>query len=166
VQCDVINKHESYEAKVIEQTKSEEKVKAQQHALIQQVDDWECNAINRIRQTVEEARRLILEHTTERISLIEAKLTKLTEQLRQCHQENHFISKNVSQWHDELSQLTKQLVIPSRITVEQVSTPLVTKIAVHIPENTQTIDDGELLNKYFVAGFAKDRLNTLIINLN
>jgi hypothetical protein len=73
----VINKHESYEAKVIEQIKSEEKVKAQQHALIQQVDDWECNAINRIRQTAEEARRLILEHTTERINLIETKLTKL-----------------------------------------------------------------------------------------
>lgn len=81
VQCDATNKQS--EAKVNQQ--------------IQQVDDWECNAINRIRETAEEARRLILKHTTERISLITMKLTKLTEQLQQYQRANNFIAKTESQ---------------------------------------------------------------------
>jgi hypothetical protein len=81
VQCDATNKQS--EAKVNQQ--------------IQQVDDWECNAINRIRETAEEARQLILKHTTERISLITMKLTKLTEQLQQYQRANNFIAKTESQ---------------------------------------------------------------------
>jgi hypothetical protein len=133
MQYDETNK-QSTEVKVYEQIKSEEKVEAQQqHILIQQVDYWEFNAIKRIRQTAEEARRLILKHTTERISIIATKLNKLNEQLQQCQRENYFFGSNVSQWQDELIQLSKQLVAPSSITVRQISTPLVTKIHVDIP---------------------------------
>jgi hypothetical protein len=128
VQCDATNKQS--EAKVNQQI--------QQHALMQQVDDWECNAINRIRETAEEARRLILKHTTERISLITMKLTKLTEQLQQYQRANNFIAKTESQWQDELTQLSKQLVEPSSVTVRQLFTPLVTKIHVDIPGKDTT----------------------------
>ncbi len=124
---------ETNEGNVNRQTLTEQTAISQKHGLIQQVDDWECNSINQIRQTAEEARRLILQHTTERISEIEAKLTKLTDQLRQCHRENSFISRNISQWQEELARLTKQLVIPSSITVRQGFTPLVSKIHVDIP---------------------------------
>jgi hypothetical protein len=124
-----------------QETLPQQKAKTQQHSLIQQVDDWECNAMNQIRQTAEEARRLILKHTTDRICQIEAKLTKLTEQLRECHLENNFIAKNVSQWQEELVHLTKQLTAPSSITVQQVSSPLVSKIIVDIPGKNFSIFD-------------------------
>ena len=120
--------------------------------LIQQVDDWECNALNQIRQTAEEARRLIIKHTTDRIRQVEMRLAQLTEQLRQCHQENNFIPQNVSQWHDELAQLTQQLIIPSTIEVRETSTPLVTNILIHIPQQLRSIDDGKVIDNYFTLG--------------
>jgi hypothetical protein len=118
---------------VNQQTVTEQTANSQQHALIQQVDDWECNSINQIRQMADEARRVILEHTTERISQVEVKLTQLTDQLRLCRQENNFPSKNICQWQEELAQLSNQLVVPSNITVRQSSIPLVTNIYVNIP---------------------------------
>ena len=54
----------------------------QQHALIQQVNDWECNAINQIRETAEKARQLIIENTTGRISRVNSRLSQLSEQLQ------------------------------------------------------------------------------------
>ena len=104
-----------------------------QYALIEQVDDWECNAINKIQETADEARRLILKYTTDRISQVESKLIRLTDQLRQCRQENNFASKSAVQWREELAHLSKQLVTPSNITVRESFTPLVTKIYVDIP---------------------------------
>jgi hypothetical protein len=105
----------------------------QQHALIQQVNDWECNAMNQIRQTAEESRRLIREHTTDRVSQVEEKLLKLTDQLRLSREKNHFIPQTVSQWQADLVQLSKQLIAPSSITVREISSPLVTDIFVDIP---------------------------------
>jgi hypothetical protein len=146
VHCKETNK-QSNETKINQEVASEGKVKAQQHALIQQVDDWECKAINQIRQTAEEARRLILKHTTDRISQVEEKLFKLGDQLRQCRQESNFDSKKVSQWQAELAQLSQQMVAPSNITVRQVSSPLMTKILVDIPGKSQSPEDGEIFHK-------------------
>lgn len=57
-----------------QQTLNEQTTNSEKHALIQQVNDWECNSINEIRKTADEARQLILKHTTKRISEIETKL--------------------------------------------------------------------------------------------
>ena len=105
----------------------------QQHALIQQVDDWECNSINQIRQMAEEARQLIIENITGHISTIEMRLSQLAEQLRQSLQEKNFAAQNVSKWQEELVHLSKQLAIPSSSAVRQVSSPLITKILVDLP---------------------------------
>jgi chromosome segregation ATPase len=133
VHCQETN-NQSDQARGSQQTLKEQTANSQQpHALIQQVDDWECNSIKKIRQTADEARRLILKHTTERISEVEAKITKVTDQLRQCHRDNNFVSKNICEWQEELIRLSKQLVAPSSITVRQVFTPFVSKIHVDVP---------------------------------
>jgi capsule polysaccharide export protein KpsE/RkpR len=116
----------------------QDKVKVQQHKLIQEVDDWECNAINRIRETAEEARRQILKHTTDRMSLVGGKLSKLSDQLQQHQQAGNFDPKTVSQCQAELAQLSQQMANPSSVTVRHVSTPLVTNIIVDIPGKNQT----------------------------
>ena len=109
------------------------RVNEQQHGLIKQVDDWECNSINQIQQTAAEARRVIRKHTTERVSEVETKLIQLTDQLQQCREGDSFVSRNVSQWQEELVQLSKQMVTPSNITVREVASPIVRKIHVDIP---------------------------------
>lgn len=120
----------------------DQKMSAKRHAMIQQVDDWERNAMNNIRQTADEARRIIMKHITYEFGHIGEKLSSLGDQIRRSSEEGEVMSKNVSQWQDELSQLTKQLIIPPTIEVKEISTPLVTKIVVHIFEQSSLTDDG------------------------
>ena len=107
--------------------------KEERHALIQQVNDWECNSINEIRQTAEEARVLIRKHTTDRITQVKDRFTQLTAQLQQVHAENAFAPEKVSKWQEELIYLTKQLTAPISIKVRQAPSQIITKILVDLP---------------------------------
>jgi hypothetical protein len=79
------------------------------HTMIQQIDKWEHDSINKIQQTAEEAREILLNNTTEYIHQIEIKLNKLTDNVRQCRQENDFNEINLRHFQEELKQLTKEL---------------------------------------------------------
>ena len=70
------------------QTLTEQKNNPQKHSLIKQIDQWERESIRKIRETAEEAKALLITHTTGHINNIEVELTKLTEQLKQSQQEN------------------------------------------------------------------------------
>jgi hypothetical protein len=114
------------------QTLTEQTAKPQKHALIQEINDWERDSINKIRQTAEEARKMLPEHTTRHINEIEGKLNKLTDQLRRGRQENDFIETDLGHWKEQLTQLTKELSKPSNITLKQDLKPFVTKIYVDV----------------------------------
>ena len=45
------------------QTLTEQTTNPQKHSLIQQIDKWEQDSINKIQQTAEEARQLVFKHT-------------------------------------------------------------------------------------------------------
>jgi hypothetical protein len=113
------------------QTLTEQIAEPQRHTLVQQINDWERNSINKIRQTANEARDMLLKHTTKHITEIEVKLNELTDQLRQSRQENDFVETDLRHWKGQLTQLTKELAKPSNISLQQDSKPLVTKIYVH-----------------------------------
>jgi len=114
------------------QTLTEQTSKPQKHALMQQIDQWERDSINKIRQTAEEARKLLLKHTAEQFNEMEVKLNKLTHQLRESRQENDFIETDLRQWKQQLEKLKDELGKPSKITVRDGSTPLVAKIYVSV----------------------------------
>lgn len=137
---DLVN---GYHETVVEQT-----VQAQQRALIQQVDNWERDAMHKIRQTAEEARALIMKYSSHQICQIGEKISALGDQIRRSCDESDVISRSVSQWRDTLSELAQQLVVSPIITVKETSTPLVTKIVVNILEEPQPIDDDKIFRKY------------------
>jgi chromosome segregation ATPase len=114
------------------QTLTEQTEDPQKHTLIEQIDHWERDSIEKIQQTANEAREMLLKHTTKHISDIEAKLEKLTDQLRVSRQENDFVETDLHQWKQQLSQFTSELSKPSTITLQQDSKPLVTKISINI----------------------------------
>jgi len=111
---------------------TEQTTEPQKHTLMQQINDWEHDSIKRIRQTANEAREMLLKHTTKHINEIEVKLNKLTDQLRQSRQENDFVETDLRQWKEQLSQFTSELNKPSTVTLQQDSKALVTKIYVNI----------------------------------
>ena len=115
---------------LLRQTLNEQTIDPQKHSLIQQINEWEHDSIRKIQQTAKEAKQLIIKHTTEHITKIEIKLTRLTDQLRENREENDFVETDLNQWRKELKKLEQEFVKPSNISIQQDSIPLLTKIVV------------------------------------
>ena len=113
------------------QTLTEQSSKPQKHVLMQQIDQWERDSMNKIQKTAEEARQHLLKHTTEYFNGMEVKLNKLTNQLRESRQENDFIETDLQEWKQQLNTLRDELSKPSTIRVTDDTTPLVNKIYVN-----------------------------------
>ena len=112
------------------QTLTEQTSKPQKHALMQEIDQWEHDSIQKIRETAKEARELLLKHTGGYFNVMEVKLNELTDQLRESREENDFIETDIQQWKEQLKRLEDELHKPSEITVRHDLAPLVTKIGV------------------------------------
>ncbi|CAF0842481.1 unnamed protein product [Rotaria sordida] len=114
------------------QTLTDQTDKPQKHPLIQQIDTWERDSINKIRQKAEEARQVVLTHINESIRQIESRLNQLTDQLRQSREENDFFETDLQRWNDDLTQLKEELTKPSNINLRQDATPLITRISIDV----------------------------------
>jgi chromosome segregation ATPase len=114
------------------QTLTEQSTEPRKHPLIQQIDQWERQSIDKIRQTADKARQLLLTHTTSHVTKIEVKLGKLTDQLRQNREESDFVETDLNHWKDELTRLTKEFAEPPNISIRQDTTSLVTNILVDV----------------------------------
>lgn len=122
------------------QTLNDRIAKPQKHVLIQEIDKWEQDSINKIRQTANETRQIIFEYTNQNIQELETKLTNLTHQLKQCRDENDFSEIDLHRWNEQLVQMTKDLVKPMNINIRQDNTQLVTKIAVDVISPSKLTD--------------------------
>jgi hypothetical protein len=114
------------------ETLTEQTVKPEEHPLMKQINAWEHDSINKIRQTADETRQIIFTLTTEYIKQLEVKLTILTNELRRARQENDFFEIDLRQWNDQLTQLKNELNGPSNIILREDSETLVTRIYVDI----------------------------------
>jgi DNA repair exonuclease SbcCD ATPase subunit len=114
------------------ETLTEKTDQTQNLPLMQQIDQWERDSINKIRQTAEEAREDLIKYTDKHIRQTETKLHRLTDQLRQSREENDFVETDLQRWNEELTQLMNQLAKASNITVRQDSIPLISKISVDV----------------------------------
>jgi predicted nucleic acid-binding Zn-ribbon protein len=110
------------------QTLTEQAVNPQKHSLIQQINKWEQDSINKIQQTADKARQLLIEH----IGKIEIKLSELTEQLKQTRKENDFNEIHLNQLKNKLKELKDELNKPSNISIQQDSSSFINKISVVI----------------------------------
>ncbi|CAF1104218.1 unnamed protein product [Rotaria sp. Silwood1] len=111
---------------------TEQTSKPQQHPLIQQIDTWEYDSINKIQQKAEKARQLVLTHIIDSIRQIENKLNQLTDKIRQSRAENDFFETDLHGWNDDLIQLKKKLTKPSNINARHDTTQLVTTLSIDV----------------------------------
>ncbi|CAF1175080.1 unnamed protein product [Rotaria sordida] len=111
---------------------TQQTIDPQKHPLIQQINDWERQSIKKIRQTAEEARQILLQHTIGHITKIEIDLNKLTNQLKQSREKNDFYETELHHWNEELKQLEKELNKPSNIHLREDSRLLINKISVDV----------------------------------
>jgi sugar lactone lactonase YvrE len=112
------------------QTLIQQTTEPRRHPLIQQIDQWEEESINKIRQTAEEARLLLITYTNEHVIQLEKKMTQLTEQLRQSRQMDDIIETDLKIWKEELTQLTEHFNKPPHVTIQQREKALINEIGV------------------------------------
>src|SRR4051812_36757664 len=74
----------------------------QRHPLIRQINQWEEDSINKIRQTAEETKEIVFNYMDEDINRIKLRLNHLTDRLKQSRQENDFIETNLTEWNKQL----------------------------------------------------------------
>ena len=107
---------------------TQQKTNPQRNLLIQQVNQWEQESIEKIRQTAQELRQLLSIDTNEKA--IKTQLDQLTQQMRESRENAEIIEGDLHKWKAQLKQLTQQLNTPSNIAIEQTDTPVVKKIQV------------------------------------
>jgi chromosome segregation ATPase len=118
------------ERNLFQQAITQQTASSQKHSLIQEIDEWEQQSIQKIKQTAEEARQLLVKYTNEHIIRIEQRLNKLTYQLKHSRDEDDIMETDFQKWKEELQQMTEQLNKPPNIEIQQSSTPLINKIQV------------------------------------
>lgn len=117
---------------LFQQALTEQTVNPQKHPLILQIDKWERDSINKIRQSAAEARETLLQYPNGHMKHIEVKLNRLTDQLRQSREEDDFFETDLCRWKEELTRLAEELAKPLNINLRHHTIPLVTKIFVDV----------------------------------
>ena len=117
---------------LFQQTINEQKINPQNNLLVQQVDQWERDSIEKIQQTAREIRELLSNHVNENIIGSKKKLDQLTQQIKSSREDDDIMESDLQKWKEELQQITQQLNKPSNITIEQTEIPVVNKIRVQL----------------------------------
>ncbi len=93
------------ERNIFRQILTEQIKNPQNHSLIQQIHEWEKDSINKIQQTAEETRQLVLKQINKYFNEIEIELTKLTKELKEIREENDFNEIDFNEFKQKLEQL-------------------------------------------------------------
>jgi len=105
---------------------------SQKHLFIQQIDQWEHESIQKIKQTAEEIRQIVFIHTNDNLGPTKDKLNKLTEELKHSREKDDIVETDLQKWTEEIQQIKEELNRQStpNIIIQQSSTPLINKIQV------------------------------------
>ena len=97
---------------------------------MQRVDKWEIDSINKIRQTAEECRQLLVQHKNYYILDIESKLAKLTEELKRIRKDDEFNEIDLNQIQKKLRSIGNELNQPRNIKIQEETTSFISKLSV------------------------------------
>jgi hypothetical protein len=107
------------ERNLLKQTMIEQKEDQKNDLVIQQINRWEYYSINKIKQTAEECRRILIESKKKYIIEIENKLVQLTKQMEEISQKNKFNEIDLNKLKLKLKELTEELFKSPNISTEQ-----------------------------------------------
>ena len=112
------------ERNIFRQTLSERIKQPNKHDLIQQINQWEQLSINKIQQTAEGNREVILKLMNKHFEKIEIDLNLLTNQIKEIRQESDFNELNFIDLRNKLGRLQKKLNNPENISLKEDNLPL------------------------------------------
>jgi hypothetical protein len=105
----------------------------QQHSLAEQIDQWEQESIEKIRQLANDTRQEIKTTVQHRTDHLKEKLEKLKQQLDKARRDGGFYENDLKQWSDKLQELQRSFIDQPKIKLDEdsLSTPLVSRISLN-----------------------------------
>ena len=99
-----------------------------EHPLIKQIDRWEKDSINKIREKAQQCRNKWIRYSTSFLQQIEMKLNDLAKQMKTIHEENEFNELDLNRLKGKLQKLDEDLNQPANVSIKQQSTSLISNI--------------------------------------
>ncbi|CAF1364131.1 unnamed protein product [Adineta steineri] len=122
---EIINDHDQFQQTIIQQ-----KQNLLNSPLVQQINEWEKNSVEKIQQTAEECRETAMNLTQKLINNIEKTFIELSRKLKGICEENEFNEIDLNNFQSKLTQITKESLQPSNISIQQDSQEFIKKISV------------------------------------
>jgi len=119
--------HDQFREKFNDQKDDPEK-----HPLIQQIDKWEKDSINKIEQAAHECKQKLINYINNHFIEIENKLNDTAKEIIRIRQQNEFNEIDLNQFKENLNKLKEELDKPSNVSIEEHSSTFIKKIFVII----------------------------------
>ncbi|CAF1062151.1 unnamed protein product [Adineta steineri] len=121
----IINDYDQFK-----QTINEQKQNPQDHLLIEQINQWERNSIEKIQQKAQQCRNIVIESSQTFIKETEMKFEDLSEQIKHIHGENEFNEIDLNYLTNQLIKITKELNDLSDISIKEGSQSFINEISI------------------------------------
>ncbi|CAF1473724.1 unnamed protein product [Adineta steineri] len=102
----------------------------QNHSLINQIDQWEMESIEKIQQKAQSYREIVIKFSETSINDIEIRFNDLNKQIQQLKKENDFNEINLNYLKSQLMKLTQELNSPLKISIKEDSESFINEISI------------------------------------
>ncbi|CAF1400807.1 unnamed protein product [Adineta steineri] len=122
--------HITNEYNEFKQTINEQKQNSQNFPLIEQINQWEIESIDKIQQKAQEYREIVIKSSQTCFNDIDMKLKDLNEQIKQMQIENEFNETGLNYLRNQLIEIKEQLNNPSDISIKKDSQSIINEISI------------------------------------
>ena len=105
------------------------------HPSMEQIDRWENDSINKIKEKAQQCRNKWIEYSTSFLQQKEKKLNNLVKQIKEIHQENEFNELDFNRIKGNLEKLEEQLKQPINVSIKRQSTSFINRISLCLPND-------------------------------
>ncbi|CAF4288159.1 unnamed protein product, partial [Adineta steineri] len=109
------------------QTMNEQK---QNDLLIEQINQWEIESIEKVQQKAQECREILIKSTQTCINDIETKFNNLREQIKQMQKQNEFNEIDLNYLRNQLIETTQEFNNLSKISIKKESQSFIDDISI------------------------------------
>ena len=104
---------------------------SEEHPLIKQIDEWEYESIQRIRQKANECRQLLIEYPNQSTGDIERKLNEMNQQFDSNQKQNKDLNEiGLNILRKKLEELKKQLIQPKNVSIKRKRNSFIGEISI------------------------------------
>jgi hypothetical protein len=103
------------------------------HSLMQQIDQWEQQSIDKVHQVASDIRQQLIITVRDRVDNLKEKLVQLTQQLNKARRDGEFFENDIKDWTEKLDKFQQIFDEQQRIQIYQDknTTPFISRISLN-----------------------------------